>query len=97
MAETIETFTTALACGDASAVETFYRRYFDTLFLMVQREVAERLEAAPGGRDYGLLSATAQLYGDVRTLFTLPPESFAPPPKVETLPQPVNCCTFSAY
>jgi 16S rRNA (adenine1518-N6/adenine1519-N6)-dimethyltransferase len=60
------------------------RRYFDTLFLMVQREVAERLAAPPGGRDYGLLSATAQLYGDVRTLFTLPPEAFSPPPKVHS-------------
>ena len=60
------------------------RRYFDTLVLMVQREVAERLAAVPGGSDYGLLSATAQLYGHVETLFTLPPESFSPPPKVHS-------------
>jgi 16S rRNA (adenine1518-N6/adenine1519-N6)-dimethyltransferase len=60
------------------------RRYFETLFLMVQREVADRLSAAPGGRDYGLLSATGQLYGEVRTLFTLPPEAFSPPPKVHS-------------
>lgn len=61
-----------------------YRRYFDTLVLMVQREVAERLAAAPGGRDYGLLSATAQLYSRVEKLFTLPPEAFSPPPKVHS-------------
>lgn len=60
------------------------RRYFDTLILMVQREVADRLAAKPGGSDYGLLSATAQLYSDVRTLFTLPPEAFSPPPKVHS-------------
>ena len=60
------------------------RRYFDTFVLMVQREVADRLAAKPGGSDYGLLSATAQLYGDVRTLFTLPPEAFSPPPKVHS-------------
>lgn len=60
------------------------RRYFDTLVLMVQREVAERLAATPGKRDYGLLSATAQLYSRVETLFTLPPEAFDPPPKVHS-------------
>jgi len=61
-----------------------YRRYFATIVLMVQREVADRLAAAPGGRDYGLLSATAQLYSRVEKLFTLSPESFSPPPKVHS-------------
>ncbi len=50
-----------------------FRQYFETIVLMVQREVAERLAAAPGGSDYGLLSATAQLYARVEELFTLPP------------------------
>jgi 16S rRNA (adenine1518-N6/adenine1519-N6)-dimethyltransferase len=61
-----------------------YRRYFDELILMVQREVAERLAAKPGKSDYGLLSATAQLYAQVDNLFTLPPDSFSPPPKVHS-------------
>lgn len=61
-----------------------YRRYFDTMVLMVQREVAERLAAAPGGADYGLLSATTQLYTRVEKLFTLPPGAFAPAPKVHS-------------
>jgi 16S rRNA (adenine1518-N6/adenine1519-N6)-dimethyltransferase len=61
-----------------------FRQYFELIVLMVQREVAERLAAAPGGRDYGLLSATAQLYGRVENLFTLPPSAFSPPPKVES-------------
>lgn len=52
--------------------------------LMVQREVADRVTAAPGSRDYGLLSATVQLYGPVELLFTLPPEAFSPPPKVHS-------------
>ena len=60
------------------------RRYFDVLVLMVQREVADRLAATPGGRDYGLLSATAQLSSRVEKLFTLPPEAFSPPPKVHS-------------
>ena len=50
--------------------------------LMVQREVAERVAASPGTRDYGVLSATMQLYGTVELLFTLPPTAFAPPPDV---------------
>jgi len=50
--------------------------------IMVQREVADRLSAAPGVRDYGLLSATAQMNARVETLFTLPPAAFSPPPDV---------------
>jgi 16S rRNA (adenine1518-N6/adenine1519-N6)-dimethyltransferase len=61
-----------------------YHRYFSTILLMVQKEVADRLAASPGTRDYGLLSATAQLYGRVEQLFTLPPSAFVPPPKVHS-------------
>jgi 16S rRNA (adenine1518-N6/adenine1519-N6)-dimethyltransferase len=50
--------------------------------LMAQREVAERIAAAPGTRAYGLLSATTQMNATVETLFTLPPEAFAPRPEV---------------
>jgi 16S rRNA (adenine1518-N6/adenine1519-N6)-dimethyltransferase len=52
--------------------------------LMVQREVADRIASQPGSRDYGLLSVTAQLYGPVEKLFTLPPASFTPPPDVHS-------------
>lgn len=61
-----------------------YHRYFSTIVIMVQKEVADRLAASPGTRDYGLLSATAQLYGRIDNLFTLPPSAFAPPPKVHS-------------
>ncbi|HEY6970902.1 MAG TPA: rRNA adenine dimethyltransferase family protein, partial [Candidatus Angelobacter sp.] len=57
---------------------------FETLVIMVQREVADRIAAKPGSRDYGLLSATAQLYAQVENLFTLPPRAFSPPPKVHS-------------
>lgn len=57
---------------------------FDVIVIMVQREVADRIAAEPGTRDYGLLSATAQLYARVENLFTLPPEAFSPPPKVHS-------------
>ena len=61
-----------------------YHRYFSTIVIMVQKEVADRLAASPGSRDYGLLSATAQLFASVEKLFTLPPDAFAPPPKVHS-------------
>jgi 16S rRNA (adenine1518-N6/adenine1519-N6)-dimethyltransferase len=54
----------------------------DRAVLMVQREVADRIVAQPGSRDYGLLSVTAQLYGPAQRLFTLPPSAFSPPPEV---------------
>jgi 16S rRNA (adenine1518-N6/adenine1519-N6)-dimethyltransferase len=59
-------------------------RNIETIVVMVQLEVAERLAAKPGGSDYGLLSATAQLYGSVEKLFSLPPGAFNPPPKVNS-------------
>jgi 16S rRNA (adenine1518-N6/adenine1519-N6)-dimethyltransferase len=61
-----------------------YSKYFETIVVLVQREVADRIAAAPGSRDYGLLSATAQLYARVEKLFTLPPAAFSPPPKVHS-------------
>jgi 16S rRNA (adenine1518-N6/adenine1519-N6)-dimethyltransferase len=50
----------------------------------VQREVADRVTAKPGSRDYGLLSITVQMYGPAEKLFTLPPSSFSPPPDVHS-------------
>ncbi|HVM93589.1 MAG TPA: 16S rRNA (adenine(1518)-N(6)/adenine(1519)-N(6))-dimethyltransferase RsmA [Terriglobales bacterium] len=61
-----------------------FAKYFESIVIMVQREVADRIAAAPGGRDYGLLSATAQLYARVEKLFTLPPGAFNPPPQVHS-------------
>jgi 16S rRNA (adenine1518-N6/adenine1519-N6)-dimethyltransferase len=54
----------------------------ETIVLMVQKEVADRLAAQPGSRDYGLLTVTAQLFSNVERLFTLPPGAFSPPPQV---------------
>jgi 16S rRNA (adenine1518-N6/adenine1519-N6)-dimethyltransferase len=59
-----------------------FHRYFDQIVIMVQKEVADRIAARPGGRDYALLSATAQLYSKPEKLFTVPPGAFVPPPKV---------------
>src|SRR3979411_86845 len=66
-----------------------FSNYFDIIVIMVQREVADRVAAPPGGSDYGLLSATAQLYAKVEKLFTLPTEAVEPSPhtKSHALPQ----------
>jgi 16S rRNA (adenine1518-N6/adenine1519-N6)-dimethyltransferase len=56
----------------------------ETAVLMVQREVADRVTAGPGSRDFGLLSVTMQMYGPVEPLFTLPPGAFSPPPEVHS-------------
>ena len=52
--------------------------------VMVQREVAERIEAKPGGGDYGPLAILLQLHADVRRLLTLPPGAFRPAPRVRS-------------
>jgi 16S rRNA (adenine1518-N6/adenine1519-N6)-dimethyltransferase len=54
------------------------------LVLMLQREFAERMAAAPGEDDYGRLSVTAGHYADVEVVETVPPEAFDPQPAVES-------------
>lgn len=54
----------------------------DLAVVMMQREVAERVAAEPGTRDYGMLSVSVQVHAAVAPLFVLPPEAFAPPPEV---------------
>ena len=50
--------------------------------VMIQREVAERLCAAPGGKDYGAFSLLVQWHAEPELLFTVPPGAFMPQPKV---------------
>ena len=62
-------------------------RYCDSIasaVIMMQQEVADRVIAAPGSRDYGLLSATAQMYASIERILTLPPAAFMPPPQVHS-------------
>lgn len=49
---------------------------------MFQKEVAERIAASHGNKDYGILSVLAQAYYDAEVCFDIPPGAFAPPPKV---------------
>lgn len=56
----------------------------DLAVVMMQREVADRVAAESGTRDFGLLAATAQMYANAAPLFTLPPAAFNPPPNVHS-------------
>jgi 16S rRNA (adenine1518-N6/adenine1519-N6)-dimethyltransferase len=57
---------------------------FRRLVLMLQRELADRICAAPGSRTYGSLSILVQLVATARVAFRVPPSSFSPRPKVES-------------
>jgi len=57
---------------------------FRRLGFMVQREVAERLVASPGGREYSVLSVWAGLFSTPRCVLEFPPEAFVPRPKVHS-------------
>ncbi|HEX5234386.1 MAG TPA: 16S rRNA (adenine(1518)-N(6)/adenine(1519)-N(6))-dimethyltransferase RsmA [Silvibacterium sp.] len=52
--------------------------------VMMQREVADRVIASPGSREFGLLSATTQMYAVIQRILALPPSAFMPPPDVQS-------------
>lgn len=58
--------------------------FWQSLTLMFQREVAERIVAKPGSKAYGRLALLAQWRADARIVLNLPPEAFTPPPKVSS-------------
>lgn len=57
---------------------------WDSLTLMFQKEVAERITAKPGSKAYGRLALLAQWRCDCRIVMVLPPEAFTPPPKIHS-------------
>ncbi len=66
------------------------RVHINRMSLMFQKEVAERVMATCGGADYGRLSLLSLEYYDVRKLFILKPNSFSPPPKVDSMVVTLN-------
>ncbi|MBK0326753.1 16S rRNA (adenine(1518)-N(6)/adenine(1519)-N(6))-dimethyltransferase RsmA [Rhodobacteraceae bacterium F11138] len=58
--------------------------FWQSLTLMFQREVAERIVAQPGSKTYGRLAILAQWRCDARIVMSLPPEAFTPPPKISS-------------
>ena len=59
-------------------------RAIDEMALMLQKEVAERVAAAPGGKTYGSLSVLTQMACEVTFAFAVPPGAFRPPPQVDS-------------
>jgi 16S rRNA (adenine1518-N6/adenine1519-N6)-dimethyltransferase len=59
-------------------------RMFVDATLMVQKEVADRLAARPGTRDYGVLTVMMEVHGKIKRLLNLPPGAFSPPPNVHS-------------
>ena len=72
----------------------------DSITIMVQKEVAERMQTGPGSKDYGALSLAVQYYADANILMTVPASCFMPRPKVDSSvikldiydKPPVNVC-----
>ena len=60
------------------------RLRFPRAVFMVQKEVAQRLAARPGSRDYGFLTVETALFAEARLLFEVKPAAFHPPPKVDS-------------
>ena len=56
----------------------------DSITIMMQKEVAERIKAAPGGKTYGALSVAVQYYCEVEQIANVPKEVFVPRPKVDS-------------
>lgn len=60
------------------------RRYLESITLTVQKEVAKRIVALPGTKDYGILSISVQYYGSPELKFIIPRGAFRPIPKVDS-------------
>lgn len=58
--------------------------YIQDMYFMLQKEVVDRIVAAPGSKAYGRLSVMLQYHCEVHYLFTVPPEAFDPAPKVQS-------------
>ena len=58
---------------------------FKSLTIMIQKEVAERMNAEPGNKDYGALSLLVQYYCDTKIVRKVPPACFIPRPKVDSI------------
>jgi len=61
-----------------------YADQLDSIHIVIQLEVAERIVARPGRREYGYLSVACQFYTKPRIALRLPPGAFSPPPKVKS-------------
>lgn len=58
---------------------------FKSLTIMIQKEVAERIDAEPNCKEFGSISVLVQYYCDTKIIRTVPPSSFVPQPKVDSI------------
>lgn len=61
-----------------------FRQFISTAVLMFQKEVAERIAAAPGSKNYGIVSVIVSMYASIRRELVVPPGCFYPRPKVDS-------------
>lgn len=61
-----------------------HRNQVNEVVCMIQKEVADRIVAKEGNKTYGILSVLLQAFYDIEFLFTVPPQVFNPPPKVQS-------------
>jgi len=59
-----------------------YRQHFSDAIFMLQREVVDRVAAAPGTKAYGRITVALQIHWDIERIFDVPPDAFRPAPKV---------------
>ena len=71
--------------------------FWQSLTLMFQREVAERIVAQPGSKTYGRLAVLAQWRAEARIVMSLPPGAFTPPPKVSSAVVHLNALPEPRY
>ena len=71
--------------------------FWQSLTLMFQKEVAERITAQPGSKAYGRLAVLSQWRADPRIVIQLPPEAFSPPPKVSSAVVHLNALPEPRY
>lgn len=64
---------------------TEHREIFSGIIIMIQKEVGDRIASGPGNKTYGALSVLIQTFFNVTRLFTVPPGSFRPKPKVDSV------------
>jgi 16S rRNA (adenine1518-N6/adenine1519-N6)-dimethyltransferase len=61
-----------------------HRDWIPEMVCMIQKEVAQRIAAKHGGKEYGILSIFLQAFYDIKYEFSVPPDVFIPPPKVDS-------------
>ncbi len=71
--------------------------FWESLTLMFQKEVAERIIAQPGSKAYGRLAILSQWRADPKIVIQLPPEAFSPPPKVSSAVVHLNALPKPRY